>query len=212
MPDQDAITAAVLRQNSLKSKFKPTQTIECAEGKTVELDSANSIMCVTSKKVDFAWFYTHGDILQCSVEKDGKTVIESSTSSLLGRALVGGMLAGVGGAILGGATGQKEKKTVVNKISVQFRSFNPIIGQDRVEDLVIFNRLAFNPRFAFRTDGDALAETLHSFLSRLIAPPHQLPQPGTSSAADDLSRLAELHQKGLLTDDEFRKAKSKLLG
>jgi membrane protease subunit (stomatin/prohibitin family) len=33
-----------------------------------------------------------------------------------------------------------------------------------------------------------------------------------ASAADQLSRLAELHQQGALTDDEFAAAKSKILG
>lgn len=33
-----------------------------------------------------------------------------------------------------------------------------------------------------------------------------------ASAADQLSRLAELHQQGALTDEEFAAAKSKILG
>jgi len=45
------------------------------------------------------------------------------------------------------------------------------------------------------------------------APP---PQPAAAAPADDttaeLERLAQLHQSGALTDDEFAAAKSKLLG
>ena len=51
------------------------------------------------------------------------------------------------------------------------------------------------------------------------APPQQAPAPAPAAAAapaDDttaeLERLAQLHQSGALTDDEFAAAKSKLLG
>jgi Short C-terminal domain len=36
--------------------------------------------------------------------------------------------------------------------------------------------------------------------------------PQTSSMIDQLNQLADLHQKGVLSDDEFAAAKSKLLG
>jgi Short C-terminal domain len=35
---------------------------------------------------------------------------------------------------------------------------------------------------------------------------------GPASAADELSKLAELHQRGALTDEEFAAAKAKILG
>ena len=51
------------------------------------------------------------------------------------------------------------------------------------------------------------------------APPQQAPAPAPAAAAapaDDttaeLERLAQLHQSGALTDEEFAAAKSKLLG
>jgi len=48
------------------------------------------------------------------------------------------------------------------------------------------------------------------------APPPQVQQPPaapqTSSMIDQLNQLADLHQRGVLTDDEFAGAKAKLLG
>jgi Short C-terminal domain len=49
-------------------------------------------------------------------------------------------------------------------------------------------------------------------------PPPQSQQPpapaqdASSSMVDQLNKLAELHQQGVLTDDEFAAAKAKLLG
>jgi hypothetical protein len=36
--------------------------------------------------------------------------------------------------------------------------------------------------------------------------------PTPSGAADEIAKLADLHAKGLLTDDEFRAAKAKVIG
>jgi len=46
-------------------------------------------------------------------------------------------------------------------------------------------------------------------------PPQQPPAPAqdaSSSMVDQLNKLAELHQQGVLTDDEFAAAKAKLFG
>jgi hypothetical protein len=46
---------------------------------------------------------------------------------------------------------------------------------------------------------------------QVTGPPAAAPAAG-SSMADQLGQLADLHQKGVLTDDEFAAAKAKLLG
>jgi len=43
-------------------------------------------------------------------------------------------------------------------------------------------------------------------------PPPAPAQDASSSMIDQLNQLAELHQQGVLTDDEFAAAKAKLLG
>jgi hypothetical protein len=42
------------------------------------------------------------------------------------------------------------------------------------------------------------------------APAQQADQAGSSSMVDQLNQLAQLHQQGILTDDEFSAAKAKL--
>jgi hypothetical protein len=48
------------------------------------------------------------------------------------------------------------------------------------------------------------------------APPYAPPPPSApvadSSPADELERLAKLHEQGILTDEEFAQAKAKTLG
>jgi len=51
---------------------------------------------------------------------------------------------------------------------------------------------------------------------QVTGPPAAAPAPAApaagSSMADQLGQLADLHQRGILTDDEFAAAKAKLLG
>ena len=56
-----------------------------------------------------------------------------------------------------------------------------------------------------------------SQLEQQQAPPPQAPPPQAAPAAgpsmaDQLQQIAALHQQGMLTDEEFAKAKAKLLG
>jgi hypothetical protein len=44
------------------------------------------------------------------------------------------------------------------------------------------------------------------------APPPAAAPPAAPSVADQIGQLADLHQQGILTDDEFAAAKAKLLG
>jgi hypothetical protein len=44
------------------------------------------------------------------------------------------------------------------------------------------------------------------------APPPPSPPVADSSPAEELERLAKLHEQGILTDDEFAQAKAKTLG
>jgi hypothetical protein len=52
-------------------------------------------------------FYNFSDILECSIIEDGETVTKTSSSSLIGRAMAGGVLFGGIGAVVGGLTGEK---------------------------------------------------------------------------------------------------------
>ena len=59
------------------------------------------------------------------------------------------------------------------------------------------------------------AELFMSTAQNVLADAHktvsQLPAQGTNSKADEILKLAELHKMGILSDDEFAKAKASLL-
>lgn len=60
-----------------------------------------------------------------------------------------------------------------------------------------------------RAQQDDYNEQASSAYGATQAPPSQAP---ASDSTDELSRLAQLHESGSLTDEEFTAAKAKLLG
>lgn len=65
------------------------------------------------------WVLNREQILGTEVVKDGGSVSRTSTGSLLGRALLGGVVLGGVGAILGGLTAKSETSTRVKKLVLE---------------------------------------------------------------------------------------------
>ena len=89
-----------------------------------EIDKEIAIFGQAEKIVLLGNEYSFSDILNCTAEDDfkvikGKTEYTSQTKakngSTVGRAIVGGVLAGGAGAIIGGATAKKETKTIAHQ-------------------------------------------------------------------------------------------------
>jgi hypothetical protein len=59
---------------------------------------------------------------------------------------------------------------------------------------------------------EVAAQNSHASPSRASGDPAGTAETPANSTADDLQELADLHQKGLLTGEQFEAAKSKLLG
>lgn len=105
-------------------------------GISVAFDSKRKKVAFLSKTCETV-FYSYKDILTSEIEIDGETTTitktKKSTTSVVGRALIGGILTGGIGAVIGGLTGkssssskQKDKIRSINlKITVNDLS-NPI--------------------------------------------------------------------------------------
>jgi hypothetical protein len=59
---------------------------------------------------------------------------------------------------------------------------------------------------------DQAAEEYEEEPAPRYAPPPPSPPVADSSPAEELERLAKLHEQGILTDEEFAQAKAKTLG
>jgi len=131
-------------------------------------------------------------------------IVEKKQKSILGRALVGGILLGPVGAIVGGMTGVASKQ--VKLISVDnillIKLANP-------EELLTFS--------VKNTDFSVIETFWRRFTPNNYRTPAEIEhllkiESNTSfSLSDELTKLKELVDKGILTETEFLAQKEKLL-
>lgn len=179
-------------------------------------------------------------ILGVEICENGNSVFKKSTSSAVGRAIVGGVLLGGVGAVIGGVTGKdKEKKTLESyKILIQLVDVkDPSFTIDLVNSAFEIDdagKVKYNAisSFAEKVKSTLLtiikaneiklnlvqaqtAAVLNAQVQQQMLEsqePKAIEKDSTaSSVADELLKLSELHKSGVLSDEEFEEQKKKLL-
>lgn len=148
------------------------------------------------------------DIIESCVIKDksnsSPSVQYSETKhdvgSVLGRAALGGILAGPAGAIVGGLTSKQTTTTSVY-MNTQPHHYYAIIKITTNNQPIIKN-CGTN-----RLD----AERIQSVINRIVDERTKEETINTLSIADEITKLADLKDRGLLTKTEFEQQKQKLL-
>lgn len=138
-------------------------------------------------------------LLSCEIIENNTVVMKGG----IGRAIVGGVIAGKTGAIVGAAT--RGSQSVTENLSIK------IITSDVNESLIIIPLITQETKH----DSDfykkiwAVSQEVHSTLTSIIQTTNN-----TSEQEDTLSqieKLAKLKEQGILTDEEFSKKKHELL-
>lgn len=129
-------------------------------------------------------------------------VTKSSTGSTIGRAVVGGLIAGPAGAIIGGATSKKRTEVIDNTRTILHHHYFVIVNLSTPANPV----LKIDCGASSKT-----AEEINAILVGIIANQAKGVNKSTS-IADELAKLAILREKGILTEEEFLEQKSRILG
>jgi hypothetical protein len=173
--------------------------------------------------------YSYKDIISSEIIEDGNVTTKST--SVISRAIVGGILLGGVGAIVGGLTGKKESITSIK--SIQLR----IIVNDTEHPVHELTFLSTETKKDNTIYQDAIKSANHwqALLDILIkkadhemkaTPETRIFQDtqfvqeiektkdstNTYGIADELKKLAELQKDGFITMAEFQQQKEKLLG
>ena len=193
----------------------------------VSFDEGRKKLCLikvgNKMKID-PHLYEYKDILSSQIFEDGETITKTARGSQIGGALLGAVVAGGVGAVIGGLSGSKtssvgkvkriDLRLTVNKVN------NPIIDinflnkkvekEDGVYDSsmeearhwqgifeIAIRRADMEDITVVKSNGELEEDTQKALPKSFIA--------------DELLKLGELKDKGLLTDDEFEDQKSKLL-
>ena len=164
--------------------------------------------------------YDFRDILSVEIVEDGHTITKTSRSSQVAGAILGGIVAGGVGAVIGGLSGQTSSHNRVTRIDLK------IIVNDTKSPIytVNFLNLATTKGSWVYKPAMELANHWHALLSVLIKQADQedkavatsqqvATQHGSQSisVADELKKLVDLRDAGVLSQAEFDAAKNKLL-
>ncbi|MBP5986685.1 MAG: hypothetical protein KA538_05820 [Azonexus sp.] len=119
---------------------------------SVLIDSKSKRVCFHETSADGAvahWSLNFTDVLGTSIVKDEDTVHKTSSSSVIGRAIAGGVILGGIGAIIGGITAKSSASTSIQKLVLEIVLNCPPHPVHRVQfigplDSVTEGSLSFN--------------------------------------------------------------------
>ena len=186
--------------------------LSTSSGVSLGFDNKRKKICLLDK-MHMPSIFDYNKILQCEVLIDGETVLKSSTSGTIGRTLLGGILGGGIGAIIGGTTGSKTQKETISSIDLKIivnDTANPVHRINFLNLKTKKGSLIYKPAYSS-------AEHWHGIISGLIRQGNDEESSKNKSTdnlsiADELKKLKELLDSGVITNEEFAKQKSKLLG
>jgi hypothetical protein len=188
--------------------FKADNTyLSSSFGVSLGFDNERKKICFLDN-MNRPYIYNYSKILQCELMVDEESILKQSTSSTIGRSIVGGVLGGGVGAIIGGTTGSRTAKSKIKTIDLKIIVNDPANPVFKVNFLNMeTNKGSFLYNMTY-----SVAEQWHGIISGLIVQGNsEVSQTDNLSIADELKKLKELLDSDILTLDEFTKQKEKLL-
>jgi len=205
------------------TNFDATQKFMGVDGISgIAIDEDKKEICIIKKKGnDFALdVISYNDLLSSEIFEDGKTITRSSRASQLGSALIGGLAFGGIGAIVGGLSGSKTSTHKVSKVDLRI-TINKTNAP--IHDVNFMNFEGKGTEIVY-PGAIQRARHWHSLLEVIISRTdaedklneNRINQNATetvvySSVADELSKLVDLKNQGIITEEEFASQKTKLL-
>jgi len=197
--------------------FTPTQRIMGNNGQTgIAFDEQRKKICLIQHGSNItSRIFNYSDVLACEIFQDGTTITKTLRSSQIGGALIGGLALGGIGALIGGLSGKTKTTDKVSRIDLR------IIVNDTAKPLHDVNFLENETKrggFVFNTAMQQ-ARHWHGIVEVLIkradmedkANVPEQPKLPPSSLADELRKLADLRDTGVLSTNEFDAQKARLL-
>lgn len=174
--------------------------------KYFEMDSNNRLWRIPDGlggKIINPIIFTFDDILNYELLEDGETIRKGS----LGKAVVGGAVFGIAGAIVGGASGKN--KTIINKLEIKIvtkKMIRPdvyiyLLTMGSVKKGSVSYEMAINS-----------AQKIMSLLDNIKGSDNIQNNNQNISAADEILKYKQLQEQGIITEQEFNEKKKQLLG
>lgn len=171
----------------------------------VDFDNKKVAICklVNPLEIDVINF---SDIIECKIIEDSNVISKGG----VGRALVGGVIAGGTGAIVGANT--RKSKNIVNNYSVQIIT-NKIDNSLYNIDLINFQLDKINNADLYNQALN-FSNNVYAIVQSIVAQNNDNKKQEvreSESYWEKIEKLSDLKDKGIITEQEFEEGKKKLL-
>lgn len=171
--------------------------------------------------------FNYNSIIEVSYEENGNQLYTKSAGRTVGGAIVGGVLMGGAGAVVGGLSGASKQNKEVKSIDIKIllrstsRSSCVLHFKDIDRDLKTKDDSDRKMYETFTKNANEAKDLLSVIIDNakqiqvsapVVKPSIQQAPSTSSSVADELAKLAKLKADGILTEEEFKTQKAKLLG
>lgn len=203
-------------------EFNTTRSIEISGDLVLLINDDAKQICILRPNIKKVIGFDQVIDVEYIVNED--TVASRSTLNTIGRAVVGGVLAGGVGAIVGGLSGKTKTESKISKIAVKvlIRDLDfPAMNITYFDCKTLPDRKPVSPDSIFCESANLQAQDFVNTMSIIIdegkrmgiSVPQEQPQmlPDKPSIADEIKKLANLRDEGILTQEEFEKQKASLL-
>ncbi|MDD2724342.1 MAG: SHOCT domain-containing protein [Methylovulum sp.] len=198
------------------SDFNPTFLYVGLDRKTgIAIDEPRTKVCIVKRNGNLLVHrvISYEDILSSELYKDGEIILKTVRSSQISGAVVGGLLLGGVGTVIGGLSGNKIQKNNTQTIILRVVVNDPT---DPLLDVYFLNYEIDNNSEYYKLlleDARQWQARMDILIKRAEREDAALRRNETSSVSlpDELRKLAELKNNGVLTDEEFNTLKEKIL-
>lgn len=190
-------------QKERKERFTPLYTI----ANKVMIDENEKLwqlMMGLVKSKPWGSIYSFDELESYEIDEDGDVV----TKGGLGRAVVGGLAFGGVGAIVGGVTGSKRSKSTCRKLNIYIKVKNlhtklPI--QLITSEVKTSSLLYQNAQNQLNEITSLLDKILESSVVETTK------EVKSTQSVDELEKYAKLYEQGILSEEEFKTIKEKII-
>jgi len=173
------------------------------------------VLSTTFSKYEYRHkIFDYRDILKSEILSDGKSINSTSTSSMLGGAVLGGILAGGVGAVLGGLSAEKQTTDIVKLLELQ------IVVNDTKNSIYRITFGAFDETTTINPisikETEKVIHHWHNLLSHLIKIADEEDKESSeknniNSNIDEIRKFGDLLKEGLISQEEYNLEKAKIL-
>lgn len=192
--------------NEFLRKYKIDKIYSLASEKlAISYDS--EVLCIYSTRKKYFDVLAFNEIRQCQLLENNSTIMEGG----IGRGLVGGAIAGSTGAIIGAAS--RKSKNIVDMLSIKLEL------NSQIDPMIILSLLKYRLK-RNSTKYEKTFNMAHEIVSRInnilenkntIVKSKISNEDKKSNYADELEKLFDLKQKGIIDEEEYKKLKNKII-